>query len=698
MAWRHDSTWTGAWKRVMWVALDLPNRSLNSSERLGNLNPVAAAIVGQAGLVGAQLFAAVSFGLAASRGPRRLRLTWWLLAGSAFVAAAGQGLLLATSHLPLVMDALTMLAVVLGAVGFLALPSAPSRASTRVRVLVNASIVAISLFFIAWMAGLADVYRLSGGSALGLWMMVGYLAGDVIIVVVLRHAILHARGALRGALLVIAAGVAMLALTTLVISFLVATARFVPADRILEVGFVAAFLTMGLAPLWPRVDVTKVVPEGPAGTVTVVTPPAAIAVVVLAILGLKLAGRALDSSYVPIVLGALLMVLLTISQVVANRDLLGLLADSSRTRDQLWDRTLLLDSVITHVPAGLAQVGPGLTIVDANPRVHALLSGEGRDFIGAPLSRFLPDADVQAAVTRFRPFRSSTTDTYQSMSQATRVDGSRVWVAWSMTAVRNPRREIDYFLVMFEDVDARRQAEQTAIANLEGLERLNRLKSEFVSMVSHEFRTALVGIQGFSELMREGDLDPADVHRFAADIFHDAQRLNRLITVMLDLDRIDPGPRSFRYDPVDLNRLVVTAVERAQASSGKHRLCVNLDPTLPLVIGDESRLMQLMANLLSNAIKYSPAGGMVAVGTIAQEAGATITVRDYGSGMSPEQIDRLFDGYETATPRIVGAGLGLAIARRIIDAHSGRLSVQSQLGRGTEFRVRLPRTMDSAGG
>src|SRR5207253_7504860 len=122
--------------------------------------------------------------------------------------------------------------------------------------------------------------------------------------------------------------------------------------------------------------------------------------------------------------------------------------------------------------------------------------------------------------------------------------------------------------------------------NLAALERLNKLKSEFVSMVSHEFRTALVGIQGFSEILQAGDNSPEDVKGLATDINNDAQRLNRMIGEMLDLDRMEAGKIRLNPKPLDLNSLVTDTIERAQAASEQHHITTDLDRALPIITGD----------------------------------------------------------------------------------------------------------------
>ena len=654
------------------------------------------------GLAAAQLIAAISCLVGAKRASPGLRRSWALLGASTVSAVIGR--LISSAYeiaigpkltFPSPADAATLAAVVLGLGAILALPSAPSRASTRSHALLNSLIAAVSLFFIVWVSGLADIYWASGGPTLGLWLLVGYVCVDVIVLAVLWRAISRARGALRSVLVLLGCAFALIALTTIAIGYLTAAKQLRPVDQVLDTGFVAAFLMIALAPLWPGVGGTMVA-EGPVKTSTVITPPAAITVVVLVILGRRLTGHSIDSSEVPIVLGALLMFLLTMSQVVAHRDSLHLLAAIRRSKADLGSRTVLLDQVISHTPAGLARVGLGMRIIDANPRMGSLFGASSHGMTGLPLSQFLPAGDVEAVVARFRPFEASTTDTVESDNHARRLDGSEVWVRWSITAIRDAERKIEYFLLMFDDIDAAHAAQQTAIANLAGLERLSRLKSEFISMISHEFRTALTGIQGFSELMHVGDLDAAEMRQLAAEILNDAQRLNRLISSMLELDRIEAGRMPFRFAPVDLCAVAVAAVERARASTSKHLITLRLDPALPCISGDRDRLMQVLTNLLSNAVKYSPNGGRVVVAIRTEDAQVTVSVKDQGCGMRPEFMDQLFDRYERyetkLTRMIVGTGLGLVITRRIIEAHGGRIWANSKAGVGSEFHFSLPLT------
>jgi signal transduction histidine kinase len=213
-------------------------------------------------------------------------------------------------------------------------------------------------------------------------------------------------------------------------------------------------------------------------------------------------------------------------------------------------------------------------------------------------------------------------------------------------------------------------------------------------MVSHEFRTALVGIQGFSELIRDDELEMADVKNLARDINTDAERLNRMITEMLDLDRLEARKVQLDLKPIEVNRLLLDAVERARLTTSKHTIVADLQPDLPTLIGDADRLTQVLANLMSNAVKYSPDGGEVRVRSRLVDTNVEVAIKDQGLGIPPEFIGRLFGRYERYEDKhagkIIGSGLGLAITRQIIEMHGGRISVDSVVGNGSEFRFRVP--------
>jgi signal transduction histidine kinase len=266
---------------------------------------------------------------------------------------------------------------------------------------------------------------------------------------------------------------------------------------------------------------------------------------------------------------------------------------------------------------------------------------------------------------------------------------------WSATAVRNQDGDVDYFIAMFKDTTARHNAEVAAVANINVLERLNRLKSEFLTMVSHEFRTALVGIEGFSELMRDEErLDVPTVKEFASDIYNDARRLSEMLDRMLDLDRTEADMVEIHLMPLDLAAAVSEAVTLAQMSGTKHSITIDPDPDLPWIAGDRPKIAELLRILLDNAIKYSPQGGQIVVSSRATPGQVLITVKDHGVGMPPDFDDQLFTRYQWSannpTTKVMGTGLGLPMARQIVEMHGGRIWFESKAGLGSEFQFSLP--------
>jgi signal transduction histidine kinase len=229
---------------------------------------------------------------------------------------------------------------------------------------------------------------------------------------------------------------------------------------------------------------------------------------------------------------------------------------------------------------------------------------------------------------------------------------------------------------------------------VEQLERLNRAKSEFVSIVSHEFRTPLTGIQGFSEMMRDEQLSMEEMREYAGDINKDVQRLNRMINEMLDLDRMESGRMTIHREQMDLNAVVDEAVDRVRPNAPNHTLTLDLQPDLPQIQADRDRLTQVASNLLSNAVKYSPTGGRITLTTRAQGDQLLFDVRDEGLGIPKEALETIFERYSRvdsqATKDIQGTGLGLPIVRQIVQLHGGRVWAESELGRGSVFHVVLP--------
>jgi PAS domain S-box-containing protein len=342
---------------------------------------------------------------------------------------------------------------------------------------------------------------------------------------------------------------------------------------------------------------------------------------------------------------------------------------------------------------GLAHLDRSMHIVEANAKMAALFGVDESELIDTHFGRYLAEADREAVAKQLESLLNGVVRAAESDNLAVRADGSRVWVHWRATAIKNAYGDFESFHVTLEDITNKHAAEETATASLAELENLNHLKSEFASMVSHEFRTALTGIQGMSELMMSGALEPAEVVEYASHIFKESERVNRLISDMLDLDRLDAGKMKMRMASVDLNATIINAIESMQASSPRHQLVSDLDLKAEMVRGDADRLQQVVTNLLSNAIKYSPNGGEVTVTTKLRAGWVEVSVSDHGIGIPADFADRLFgrfERYENTPSKVIGAGLGLAIARQIVEMHGGRIWAESKQGAGSVFRFTVP--------
>jgi two-component system, sensor histidine kinase and response regulator len=646
----------------------------------------------------AAFIAVASCGFAAYRNHGRTRTAWALLAASAMSWGLGEVVwcvyqvgLGVDVPFPSFADAGFLAAVPLAVLGVFAFTSAPTRLATRSETVLAGSIVALSLLFVAWANGLGNVYATSPATLDAQLIGLAYPIGDIITATVLVVALRRARRGEIGRMALLLGGLAFNALADSAFAYMTANGTYGALGSVLDAGWVVGYLLIALAPLWPAGPDVKHEEEGPIELWQLALPWVAVLAAAVTAVRLASLGRQLDSFET--VLAGSIGILLVANQVLTHRDALDLLDKSERDETQLAHRNHLLDELVSHAPLGIARVGVDMNVIDVNPRLAALLRTDPEKMAGTPVAKYLRPDEFARVYAVFQPLWRGAVDSIESDSRAIRADNTEVWLHWSATAVRSARERIEYFIAMYEDTDAEHAANEAAAQHLAGLERLNRLKSEFVSLVSHEFRTALVGISGFSEMIRDEDVSLDEAKGYAADINKDADRLNRLINDMLDLDRIEAGRLSLHVQTVDLNSLLDDAADRARAASAQHQIVCNFDRLRPEVQADPDRLAQVVANLLSNAIKYSPEGGEIALTSRVEHDYVDVSVRDHGIGIAPEFLQRLFsryERYENSGSRIMGTGLGLAITRQIIEMHGGKVWVDSEQGRGSDFHFSLP--------
>jgi len=229
------------------------------------------------------------------------------------------------------------------------------------------------------------------------------------------------------------------------------------------------------------------------------------------------------------------------------------------------------------------------------------------------------------------------------------------------------------------------------------LRRLERVRRDFVANVSHEFKTPLTAIQGFAETLLSGALDDkANRRRFVEIIREHAQRLARLTDDLLKLSRIEAGRLELEVRPSRVEALVNGCIEttRLKAEAKGIQIHADLEENAPMVRGDGAQLSEVLQNLLDNAVQYTPAGGKIEVRARSNGQGVVFTVIDTGIGIPESDLERIFERFyrvDAARSREAGGtGLGLAIARHIVDAHGGRIWVESAVGQGSRFHFSIP--------
>ena len=229
------------------------------------------------------------------------------------------------------------------------------------------------------------------------------------------------------------------------------------------------------------------------------------------------------------------------------------------------------------------------------------------------------------------------------------------------------------------------------------LETTSRHKSEFLANMSHELRTPLNAILGFSQVLRAQMFGPVNAKQaeYLDDMLASGQHLLSLINDVLDLSRVEAGQVELEITPFSLREALESGVVmvRERAVEGGVKVELAADPQVDVVEGDERRIRQVIFNLLSNAVKFTPSGGAVDVTAARADGEIRISVADTGPGIAPEDRERIFEKFqqgEAAVAQREGTGLGLALSKRLVELHGGRIWVDSEVGKGSTFVFTLP--------
>jgi two-component system phosphate regulon sensor histidine kinase PhoR len=374
------------------------------------------------------------------------------------------------------------------------------------------------------------------------------------------------------------------------------------------------------------------------------------------------------------------------------RDELSELADSmNQTAAHLEREIRLLSSERNRASAILRSMVEGVAVVDAQERLvfwnrafSEVLSLQSATNEGSPLIEVVRSSDLLGLIRRaLQGEEGLQSDIAMGIVQPQNFSVTAAPVKALESDRSGPADKPSGAVVVLHDVTE--------------LRRLERVRQDFVANVSHEFKTPLTAIQGFAETLLAGALDdPKNNRRFLEIIREHAARLARVTDDLLKLARIEAGKLELEFFPVGLQDLIEGCTETTllKASRKKISFNVELSAGLPSIRGDASLLHDVLQNLLDNAIQYTPSDGHVRVEASAGAHEATVTVSDSGIGIPLADQERIFERFyrvDAARSREAGGtGLGLSIAKHIVEAHGGRLWVESAVGRGSKFSFSIP--------
>jgi signal transduction histidine kinase len=277
-----------------------------------------------------------------------------------------------------------------------------------------------------------------------------------------------------------------------------------------------------------------------------------------------------------------------------------------------------------------------------------------------------------------------------------------------VTPIRTPDGEVDKVLFVAMDVSSKvrlqnqlERSYEKLTQTYDELERVTKMKTQFIDIVSHELRTPLTVMRGYIELVESeysSKLDPKFGSRLAI-IKANTDRLYTLVESMLDVSRLEKGALQIHPEPVKIDVLLQDMVNARMkdVEAKKQAMSIDIEGILPLVMADRRRLKDVFNNIIDNAIKYTQEGGRIQVGARDEGKMLHVWVKDNGIGIPLENLGRLFDRFHIVTRndlshQVDRLGLGLPISKGIIEAHGGRIWVESQVGKGSVFHIDLPKS------
>ncbi len=333
-------------------------------------------------------------------------------------------------------------------------------------------------------------------------------------------------------------------------------------------------------------------------------------------------------------------------------------------------------AVLASMAEGVIVIGPSQRVVFCNTAFRRAMNLENAALEGRPVVESIPNADLLRLLEQVRI--SNTTVSSDLVVGSVRTRNFSV----AVTPISTEAGTSGVVMVLHDISEIRR---------------LERARQDFVANVSHEFRTPLTAIRGFSETLLNGAIeDKQNSRRFLNIICDHAERLTRLTEDLLKLSQIEAGRLDLKRGPVSISSLINSCLETVRLKAEEKHLTVEsyCAPDLPTVSGDALALQQVLQNLLDNAVRYTPAGGRISIRGEVADSQVVVSVSDTGPGIPQSEQGRVFERFyriDAARSREAGGtGLGLSIAKHLAEAHGGRIELKSEVGQGSTFFILLP--------
>jgi PAS domain S-box-containing protein len=384
---------------------------------------------------------------------------------------------------------------------------------------------------------------------------------------------------------------------------------------------------------------------------------------------------------------------------------LGVSSDITARRvaeEQLRRTADELEALVQAAPVAIVGIDMDGQVVSWYGGAQSMFGWSSADVIGKPLANVPFEKQEEFVALRHRVMQGHSIMGLES--QRIRKDGSRIDVSISYAPLHDHAGSTVGAIIVYQDITERRLVAEQRQAR-QAADAANRAKSNFLANMSHELRTPLNAIIGFSELLEDqtfGDLNDRQ-KRYVTNVASSGRHLLQLVNDILDLAKIESGRVLVEVEPIDLTALLHDMHRGMEplAAAKRQRFVIDLPDDLPCLTADRAKVKQVLYNLLSNAIKFTREGGQVRLHAtpVRSEDGAEqlqVAVSDTGIGIAPEDLHRIFLEFEQVDSSYVrqqeGTGLGLALTRRLVEAHGGRIWVDSIQDQGSTFTFVLPTT------